>query len=65
MTFGIGNPIVQIAMLVLGAGCSGFGFWQIFSPKRGQFGPIKVSSLLALLVVGWWLLVAGGIWLEF
>jgi hypothetical protein len=55
------NPIVQVAMLALGAGCSGLGFWQMFSPRRDPFGPLRVASLL---VVGWWLLVAGGIWLS-
>jgi hypothetical protein len=25
---------MQIAMLVLGAGFSGVGFWQLFSPRR-------------------------------
>jgi hypothetical protein len=55
------NPIVQITMLGFGAGCSGLGFWQMFSARRDQFGPLKV---VALLVVGWCLLVAGGIWLP-
>jgi hypothetical protein len=54
------NPIVQISMLAFGAGCSGIGFWQMFSPKRNQFGPLRV---VALLVVGWCLVVLGGIWL--
>jgi len=58
------NPIVQISMLALGAGCSGVGFLQIFSPNRDQFGPFRVGALLTLLVVGWWLLVVGGIWLS-
>ncbi len=58
------NPIVQIAMLAFGTGFSGIGFWQIFSPKRDQFGLFRVGVLLALLVAGWWLLVAGGIWLS-
>jgi hypothetical protein len=54
-------PIVQIALLILGTGCSSLGFWQMLSPRRDQFGPLRV---VALLVVGWCLLVGGGIWLP-
>jgi hypothetical protein len=52
-------PVMQVAMLLVGLGCAGVGFWQMFSPRRNEYGPLRV---IALLLAAWCLLVAGGIW---